>query len=122
MKTTARVLTLPAVLALLPLSAAARGKAQWIWDAKVLAEAKLNGVSRGTPVDDVERGGALAVAGRDVFSVKPGEPLQKVASLDDPVTALDYDAERRETWAVLESHHVVRLDEVRFAPGAASKP
>lgn len=67
-------------------------------------------MTRVAAIDTTEQGTALAVAGRDILSVKPGAVPQKLASLDGAITALDYDAERRELWVVLESHQVLRLD------------
>lgn len=89
-----------------------RNAVRWLSteNGNILAEVKLDGVSRVTAISDAEKSDGLAVAGRSIFLVKPGAAPQKLESFEGEVTAVDYDPERREAWLVLESHQVLRLD------------
>lgn len=90
-----------------------RNAVRWLSTASgnVLAEVTLDGVSRVTAIGDAEKSDGLAVAGRSIFRVQPGAVPQKLESFDGEVTSIDYDPLRRETWVVVESHQVLRLDE-----------
>jgi len=52
----------------------------------------------------------LVSAGRDVYSVRPGDRRDKVATLDGDINAMDYDAQRKELWTVVNGHKAVRLN------------
>ncbi len=62
-------------------------------------------------VADAERGAVVAASGADIFVVQPGRTPTKVATLAGSIVALDYDPQRKELWAVVDGHQVVRLDQ-----------
>lgn len=57
-----------------------------------------------------QKGEALVSVGRDIYLVRPGNQPRKVATPVGDIGAMDYDLERKELWAVVNGHKVVRLD------------
>jgi len=53
---------------------------------------------------------ALVAVSHEVYAVRPNARPRKVAVLDGDISAMDYDATRKELWVVVDGHKVVRLD------------
>ncbi|MDP6545734.1 MAG: FlgD immunoglobulin-like domain containing protein [Phycisphaerae bacterium] len=61
-------------------------------------------------IGEGEKGEALVAADRDIFLVRHGDKPRKVATLDGDIGAMDYDPGRKELWAVVDGHKIVRLN------------
>lgn len=78
---------------------------------KTLATSLLPDPSCVAAVGNGERSEAAVGSGREVYLVRPGHGALKVATLGGNIGAMDYDPTRKELWAVVDGHQVVRLDE-----------
>lgn len=77
---------------------------------KPLGDVALNNPKSVTSIGEGEKGESLVAAGRDLFLVRHGDTPRKVATLDGEIGAMDYDPGRKELWAVVGGHKIVRLD------------
>ena len=92
-------------------------------DGKTLAEFSLKGATAVTAIEGDANGEVFVSAGKSCYRVKPGQPIKDVATLTGEITAMDYDANRRELWIVVDGHQVVRLDsEGRIAQSYSDQP
>ena len=77
---------------------------------KAIAEVSLADVTCASVIGTEAKGAVVAAIGRDLFEVMPGKTPRRVATLDGKITATDYDAKRKELWAVVNGSKVHRLN------------
>jgi len=89
-----------------------KGVVRWLSmdNGKAVGEVRLPGARCAAAIGEETKGDALVAAGRVICRVGVGRQPEKVASLGGDITALDYDGGRKELWAVVGDHKVVRLD------------
>lgn len=61
-------------------------------------------------IQDTEGGQIVAASGRELFQLHSDGTTMKVATLSGNVVAMDYDPVRKELWAVVDGHRILRLD------------
>ena len=91
---------------------AEKNAVRWLSTAsgRALGEVALKSPKCVVVIGDGEKADALVAADRDIFLVRHGDKPRKVATLDGDIGAMDYDPGRKELWAVVDGHRIVRID------------
>ena len=78
---------------------------------KELAAARIESPTSVAAIDATNEGEVAVASGNDIVLVQPGHAARNVVTLSGTIGAMDYDPERKELWAVVDGHQVVRLSE-----------